>query len=153
MYRKLLNGSTNSFRIIYNLYARFFRVTGFGEVISFEQDVIYTLSKYLSQLILIILLLSLSPPLWRNYQFICLNYLELWCTTRHCFSVFYDVFVRIVDDEINFCICISAIHKYVQLISKLCIHTRKIIWHYLISMISSDFCRWTFTCDQGLLSW
>ncbi|KAI5599356.1 hypothetical protein BDE02_02G190400 [Populus trichocarpa] len=39
MYRKLLNGSTNSFRIIYNLYARFFRVTGFGEVISFEQDV------------------------------------------------------------------------------------------------------------------
>jgi hypothetical protein len=38
------------------------------------------------------------------------------------FLSLYDVFVRIIDDEINICICISAIHKYVQLISKLCFH-------------------------------
>ncbi|XP_022758138.1 piezo-type mechanosensitive ion channel homolog isoform X3 [Durio zibethinus] len=36
--QKVLNGSTNSFRI-YNLYPRYFRVTGSGEVRTFEQEV------------------------------------------------------------------------------------------------------------------
>ncbi|XP_021280441.1 piezo-type mechanosensitive ion channel homolog isoform X2 [Herrania umbratica] len=36
--QKVLNGSTNSFRI-YNLYPRYFRVTGSGEVRPFEQEV------------------------------------------------------------------------------------------------------------------
>ena len=54
--QKVLNGSTNSFRI-YNLYAKHLRVTGSGEVRSFEQEVIYTLSKYLSSLIL-----TTNPP-------------------------------------------------------------------------------------------
>ncbi|XVF21838.1 hypothetical protein REPUB_Repub12eG0124200 [Reevesia pubescens] len=36
--QKVLNGSTNSFRI-YNLYPRYFRVTGSGEVRSIEQEV------------------------------------------------------------------------------------------------------------------
>ena len=36
--QKVLNGSTNSFRI-YNLYPKYFRVTGSGEVIPFEQEV------------------------------------------------------------------------------------------------------------------
>lgn len=56
--QKVLNGSTNSFRI-YNLYAKHLRVTGSGEVRSFEQEVIYTLSKYLSSLILTI---TTPPP-------------------------------------------------------------------------------------------
>ncbi|XP_039043729.1 piezo-type mechanosensitive ion channel homolog [Hibiscus syriacus] len=34
----VLNGSTNSFRI-HNLYPRYFRVTGSGEVITFEPEV------------------------------------------------------------------------------------------------------------------
>jgi hypothetical protein len=57
--QKVLNGSTNSFRI-YNLYAKHLRVTGSGEVRSFEQEVIYTLSKYLSSLILTI---TTPPPI------------------------------------------------------------------------------------------
>lgn len=63
--QKVLNGSTNSFRI-YNLYAKHLRVTGSGEVRSFEQEVIYILSKYLSSLILTI---TTPPP----------PNLNLWC--------------------------------------------------------------------------
>lgn len=39
---QVLNGSTNSFRV-YNLYPRYFRVTGSGDVRPFEQEVCYYL--------------------------------------------------------------------------------------------------------------
>lgn len=45
--QKVLNGSMNSFRI-YNVYPRYFRVTGSGDVRPLEQEVCYTLTRFFS---------------------------------------------------------------------------------------------------------
>lgn len=49
--QKVLNGSMNSFRI-YNVYPRYLRVSGSGEVRSLEQEVCYILSRFFSSFLL-----------------------------------------------------------------------------------------------------
>lgn len=49
--QKVLNGSTNSFRI-YNLYPRYFRVTGSGEVRPFEQEETSVASSVSAELVI-----------------------------------------------------------------------------------------------------